>query len=152
MFTCYERPETLSATPRPKLTENWSDRREAVVAIVIYFQVALTSFSVLGLTEYLFTQTVTRHNMHTAAHIYKGRRATLADAVKPEHKAQTPATRKITIITEKQGTQVPRIAFICWCLSNIIIQWKPGFLCSVSVYSCMFWWYSHRQRTLSCQH
>lgn len=28
--------------------------------------------------------------------------------------------------------------------ASVIIQWKPGFHSSLSVYLCMFWWYSHR--------
>lgn len=40
---------------------------------------------------------------------------------------------------------MPRIAFLFVGVevdASVIIQWKPGFPSSFSVYLCIFWWYS----------
>jgi len=74
---CVSASDRRRSAPRrgPTLTADWSDRSEAavVVAMVIYFQVALTSFSVLGLTGvFMYADYVTRHSANTEAHMYKG--------------------------------------------------------------------------------
>lgn len=56
--------------------------QQALVAMGIYLQVALTGVSVLGLIE-LFTQALHWYNMYAAACLYERELATLADAVKP---------------------------------------------------------------------